>query len=326
MSITKLKALSILDILYKNTDETHKMIGSDLCEELGKIGISAERKSVYRDIDMLIEYGEDIRKTKNGYYLGKRRFEIAELRLLISAVQSANFIPVGKSDALINKLAGFLSKYQAENILKQTNLGVVKCDNQEIFYNIEAINLAIASKSKISFTYFKRDVDKRSVVQRRGERYKVSPYAMIWMQDRYYLVCNMEERDDLTHFRLDRMKLVYAEKKPWRHFSEVSEYADVFDIPNYAAKCVNMFGGEPEKVILRCNTSMINEVIDRFGEEISVTRINADCFSVAVRAVAGRGLEAWIAQFGSRVKVMEPKHLRESVIRLHNDALKNYGK
>ena len=169
---------------------------------------------------------------------------------------------------LIEKLGTLISDADQKQLIVGS-LGGIKCRDDGVLTTIEEVSRAIAHRRTFTFRYSKRDVNRRSIMQHSGKRYRVSPYALIWMQDRYYLVCNMEERNDLTHFRLDRIQDVREDPASWRHFSQVSTYSAKFDAADYAAKCLNMYGGEVTRIRLRCDTGIINEVFDRFGEEIA---------------------------------------------------------
>lgn len=324
MSNTKLKPLYLYDIFREKTDEGHRLSVPELINLLAERGVMAERKGVYRDIRALVEYGADIVKTRTGYYLRKRDFEMAELKLLISAVQAASFISEARTEALIQKLAGILSETQAQVLLRGSNIGGIKCKNDEIFRTIEMINLGIGMHRQITFSYHKRDINKRSVVRRGGERYRVSPYAMVWVRDKLYLVSNMEGRDDLTHFRLDRMGNVRVDVLSWRHFSQVSEYKQQFLAGDYAKKCLNMYGGEPARITLRCANAIVGEIFDRFGDDIPVMRDGGEHFLIVVEAVPATGFLAWAAQFGSLVEIISPESLRKEMKDMLLLAAKNY--
>ena len=88
----KLKIVYIMQMLLERTDEQHVLSTKELIARLAAYGISAERKSIYDDIQALIDYGMDILKIggKNGgYYISQRDFELPELKLLVDAVQSS---------------------------------------------------------------------------------------------------------------------------------------------------------------------------------------------------------------------------------------------
>lgn len=312
MTVTKIKPLYLLDILHKHTDSEHRLTADELCSLLNsEYGVSAERKGIYRDLDVLTEYGADVQKTTQGYYLRKRRFMTAEVRLLISAVQSAAFITPDKTVMLIRKLMSYLSKYQAEAITRQANIGMVKYSNEEVYKTIEAVNLAISVRRKISFYYYKRGLNKKEIVQHDGKRYLVSPYAMIWVQDKYYLVCNVEGHDNLTHFRIDRMRGVYAEHLPWRHFREVSSFTSRFDAAEYASYCINMFGGSVRTVTLRCKTDKVNEVFEKFGDKIPVKQEDSECFTTVVDVAINEGFFGWVAQYFGSIEIVAPNSVRQ---------------
>lgn len=310
MASTKLKTLILLDVLREETDEERRMSVPDLVAALNRRGVPAERKGIYRDLEALREHGEDVVQTPTGYYLRKRALDTAELRLLISAVQAAYFITPGRSEKLMDKLLSLESRRRAQEMRSQFNMGGVKCDNDEVLRAIDALNLAIASRRQVSFLYVKFDPERRLVRQRGGERYVVSPYALIWMLDRYYLVANLEGRDDLTHFRLDRMQKVRFEQGPWRHFSQVCAYRSRFDPADYAKKCVNMFGDRTRLVTIRCENALAGDVFDRFGANVTVGRAGDGHFTAVLNAAAGEGLLAWVAQWGAHMEIVSPEDVR----------------
>ncbi len=309
----KVRMLTLLDILHEKTDEEHILNSQMLLAELNNRGIVSDRRSVYRDIEALAEYGFDVVTTAKGFYLRNRKFTLAEIMLLISAVQAAPFVTQSKTAALMEKLSGFLSVYQREGIKNASNIGGVKFGNEEVYRTIEMINYGIASGKTISFLYYKRSIMRRDVVQRRGKRYVVSPYAMVWVQDRYYLISNMCDKEGLTHFRLDRIRDVRLEEAPVRPVEEVSDYTGKFDAEDYASKCLNMFGGEITKIRLRCHMDLLNELFDRFGEDIPVKKDGDDHFIALVEAAKSKGFINWVCQYGDMAEVLEPADLRNEV-------------
>ena len=313
MSKGKARILCLLEIFKEKTDADHRLGVPELVAELQERGVVAERKSIYRDIDVLMESGVDVRRSSTGYYLGERDFSLPEMRLLLSAVQAASFISEPRTRELTDKLCSLLSQPQAELLRGQLYIGGSKCGGDEVFRTIEAVSLAIAAGRQIRFFYTKRDVSKKSVIQHSGRYYHASPYAMIWMQDRYYLVCNLRQRDNLTHFRLDRMQGVEQEKAQARPFQEVSEYVSFFDAQDYAAKCLNMYGGPVLRIVLRCQNEMASEVLDRFGVDTLVRREDAEHFTAYVQAAGGLGFLGWASQFGPSLEIVSPPELREAM-------------
>ena len=320
----KVRMLTLLDILYKLTDEEHILNSQSLLAELNKRGYATDRRSVYRDVEALSEYGFDVVTTPKGFYLRNRRFTLAEIMLMISAVQAAPFVTESKTAALMEKLMGFLSVYQQEGIKNASNISGVKFGNEEVYRTIEMVNYGIASKKSISFLYYKRSIMRRDVVQRRGKRCLVSPYAMVWVQDRYYLISNMSGKEGLTHFRLDRIRDVRIEDAPIRPVNEVSEYEGRFNAVDYASKCLNMFGGEIKKIRLRCHIDLLNELFDRFGDDIPVKKDGENHFIALVEAAASEGFINWVCQYGNMVEVIDPADLRSDVKKRIEDAAELY--
>lgn len=316
---TKMKLLYIKEFLEKNSDEDHPVSVEDINEMLLSKGIECERKSIYSDVKTLKEYGMDIlsvRQPKAGYCVCSREFELPELRLLIDAVQAANFITPKKTKELIKKIGTLSSASQAKMLEKQVYIEKRhKCSNEEIYYNIDIINRAIQSGRRISFIYQKRqlDVAENKVVTQEKE-FSVSPYAMIWSNDHYYLIANNQKYNNLMHTRIDRMKKVEILEEKARKFSEVSPYKSYFDSADYSGKIFNMFSGDTQSLEMVCNKDILEEIIDRFGINALIrTGEDETKFLLSTKCVVSEGLVSWIMQFGADIEVIEPRSLREQV-------------
>ena len=315
---TKLKLLYIIDILKKYSDEDNPINAAEICERLLELGISAERKAIYNDIDSLIAFGYDIIKTrvpKVGCFLATRDFELPEIYLLADAVRSADFITPKKTRELIGKLDSMLSVSQSRKREKGIYMDSRrKCKNEEIYYNIDKISTAISHEVKISLKYCRHVLAEGKTITYSEKQMIVSPYAMLWENDHYYVVCNNEKYDNLMHLRLDRIKAVNVlNDKPFRHFSEVCSYTDRFDVADYTEKTFNMFGGEPIMVEFKCKKEKLEQIIDRFSDQIFIFKVTDTTFNFTTKAMLSEGLIGWILQYGTDVEVMSPEPLRQEV-------------
>lgn len=313
----KLKLLRLIEILSLYTDEEHTLTADELCAKLEDYGISAERKAIYSDIDALISIGYDIvnsRGASRGYFLASRKFEMPEIYLLCDAVRSADFITPKKTRELVDKLDGMLSIYQKNNRDKGIYIdGIHKCKNEEIYYSIDTINDAINSGKKISFKYCYHILEEGKKIVIKEKQMKISPYAMLWENDHYYLVGNNEKYENLIHLRLDRMKKVEKTQEDYRHFSQVSKYKETFDVVDYTAKSFNMYGGEIGRIELKCKKDKLEQIIDRFSDNIMIYGVTEDTFNFSTEAMISKGLESWILQFGTDVQVMGPPELVSAI-------------
>ena len=313
----KLKLLYLTEIFRKYSDEEHPLTTPQIIEYLAKHGIEAERKSIYRDIDVLIDYGFDIVKNRGnggGFFLSSREFEVPEIKLLTDAVQAASFITAKKSRELTQKLDEMLSVYEAKKQKGYSYIDIShKCKNEEIYYTIDNLSRAIEKRVKVQLKYVRRRLNDNRTVCVDEKIITVSPYALLWQDDSYYLVCNNEKYDNLMNLRLDRMRSVALLSEPFRHFSEVSEYKESFDIADYASKSFNMFCGEPTKIKLRCEKELLEQAIDRFGEDIFIYNVKENTFDFDVNANLSDGLVSWILQFGKSVEAVAPQSLREMI-------------
>ena len=313
----KLKLLVLADIFEHLTDEEHPLSSSQLLSELQKRDIICERKSVYADIETLMNYGYDIVKMsspKRGYFLASRSFELAEVRLLMDAVRSADFITMKKTRELLLKLQNLLSDYQGQSLMRQMYFEHGnKCRNEEILYNIHMVNEAIGKKQKVTFQYHKQRILENRAIESQNREFCLSPYALLWENNQYYLVGNYEKFDNLSHFRMDRISKMTITDQPWRNFEEVSNYRGVFDVADYAKKNFNMFSGKSEPVQLRCQNECYEMVMDRFGQQSVVHVCEDGTFLIKAVVYVSDGLIRWLMQFGDLVEVVSPSPLREAV-------------
>lgn len=329
-SSQKQKLLHVADILNKKTDEQHPLTADEIVAELEKRGIFAERKSVYSDIQELRDFGLDILKTrsvKSGFYLVSRDWDPVEIRLLCDAVLSAEFITGNKSRELVDNLCGSLSENQGAEIKKQLFLENRKKEkNEEIYYNIDKIQRAISESRKIHCTYRRRKAQWGGKIATESKEFTVSPYALLWEDDRYYLIGNNEKYDNLMHLRLDRIKSAEITDSPSRSFEEVSEYKNTFDVADYARKISNAFGGKTETVELKCKNEMLEQMFDRFGDDTRIRALSDGCFTFKVSMAQSAGLTADIVSFGDSVEVLRPESLRKSVLEAAEKICRLYKK
>lgn len=319
MANHKLKMLHILDLLRTQSDESNPVDIEQILLYLENHGIRCERKSVYNDISVLNEFGYDILYTKapkNGYFLASRDFESAEIRLLCDAVQAANFISPKKSEQLMEKILKLLSCKQAKVIKAQVHVeNRPKSTNEEIYYHIDKLNRAIQTGKKVTILYRRRIIADQNSVEYEEREHVVSPYAMIWSDDHYYLVGNNEKYDNLMVLRVDRIRyLIVSDTEPVRPFSEVSPYKNYFDSADYAKTHFNMFSGTPERIELICKKELIEQVLDRFGETVEIRRAGEDKFLLRADAAVSEGLLAWIMQFGSKIQIKKPERLKKMLL------------
>ncbi|MDE5984793.1 MAG: WYL domain-containing transcriptional regulator [Eubacterium sp.] len=316
----KIRTLLIYQLLEKYSDENHPLCGARLIELLAEKGIDCDRKSIYRDIDALKEIGFDIlfvkgRGSNGGYFLASRKFQLPEVVLLIDAVTSAGFITPKKTAALVDKLKSLVSEEQAKSLVSQVyvNPTASKCDNEEIYIIIDSLHDAIIQRHKVSFTYRRRNVDFRKNRKFTDKSFKVSPYALIWKDDHYYLVCNNEKYDNLMNLRIDRMKKLHILNESARHISEVSAYTSEFDTQDYSSKMFNMFSGEDCEVSLICDYNLLEEMLDRFGVSIPLSYHDTEHFKTTVNATLSDGFVSWLMQYGSAVCVLSPPELVDMI-------------
>ena len=318
----KQKLIRVLEILMRSTDSENGITVSDIISALSEYGISAERKSIYDDFLTLGEIGFEVEKLPTRpatYTLAERVFELAELKLLTDAVQSSKFITAERSRELIAKLKIFAGR-GASALSRQVYVeGRAKTMNKSSIYSIDLIHTALNENRKISFQYFDYSSEKKRVLRRGAEKYIVSPSALIWSDEYYYLVGYDETVKERRHYRVDKMLGVALLDEP-----RSEEAVRSFDPADYTQKVFGMYGGEERLVTLLCDESLAGVIIDRFGTEHTFVKREGG-FSVTLRVVPSPNFYAWVAGFGKRMQILAPKDIRDELVSSLRDTLLAYG-
>ena len=301
----KLKLLRLYEILLRQSDEEHPLSISHLIEELARWDISAERKSIYADLEALESMGVDIqsRKGRNaGWFIGQREFELAELKLLVDAVQSSRFITRRKSDALIRKLEKLTSTHQARQLQRQVYVDrQVKSMNESIYYIVDTLHSAIAQNRAITFRYFDYNTAKQRVFRHDGALYDVSPFGLIWNSENYYLVAYSAKDQQLRHYRVDKMSDIDITDRSREGNPER------FDVADYAKKHFGMFSGDEMTMTLRLHSSLTGVVLDRFGLDVMLIPDGQEHFTLTAPLVMSPQFFGWLFGLGSAVELVSPQ-------------------
>ncbi len=320
----KLKLLYIVKILSEETDEDHAISTQNLISRLEAYDVSAERKSIYDDIARLQDFGYDIIKrdsrTGGGYYLASREFELAELKLLVDAVQSSRFITQKKSNDLIRKLERLAGKHDARHLQRQVYVaGRVKTENESIYYYIDALHKAIQDNKQITFSYMEWDAKKQLVPRKGGKRYQVSPWILLWKDENYYLAAYDEKADKIKHYRVDKIADVQV-----TDISRVGqEQYEKLNLAEYMNRTFGMYGGETEDVILTYPERLIGVVIDRFGKDVNI-RPMGNVLRSRVKVVVSPQFFGWISAVGKDIKIAAPESVRTQYVEWMQNLLKEY--
>ena len=308
----KLKLLYLIKIFTEDTDDQHALTLPQIVEKLDAYGISAERKTLYQDFELLRDFGFDIvgvQTQRNYFYhIGNRKFELPELKLLVYSVQSAKFMTDKKSMSLIRKLEAMASKYEAQKLHRQVVIsGRVKTMNESIYFNVDKIHEAIGSDSQIRFKYFQWNVKKEMELRKGGAWYQVSPWALMWDDENYYLVAYDGEEIKIKHYRVDKMlKISLLDTK-----REGKEEFQEFDMARYNKSLFGMYGGEEVKITLEAENEFAGVLIDRFGKEIIIRQVDADHFRTVVNVAVSNQFLGWIMALGNGVKIVAPESVVE---------------
>lgn len=321
----KLKILYVLKILWEKTDESHVLSINEILSLLEAYGIKAERKSLYDDFESLRAFGFDIESRKEkttGYYVASRNFELPELKLLVDTVQSSKFITPKKSLELIRKIESQVSTYDAAKLQRQVHvLRKVKTMNESIYYNVDSIHDAISNDSQITFKYFEWNEKKEKVFRHEGALYNVSPFALCYDDENYYLIAYDINSSEIRHYRVDKMAniSVLPEKRIGK------EEFEKIDMGAYTDKIFGMFSGREEIVTLRCDNSLAGVIIDRFGAGVNFIKSSQTEFEFTVKVEISPLFLSWVIGFGKKMKVISPDSVITDIVSMIKEASENYN-
>lgn len=318
---TKGRILFLQQYLLNHTDDEHSVTTEDLIRICEENGYKANRHTISDDIATLNEHGVEIirerRGNGNAYHVGARLFELPELKMLIDAVSSSRFLTKAKSDLLIEKITKLTNEENRSSLTaKIFTADQIKTSNTAVFIATDIICRAIEAGKKVQFHYVDYTPEKQKVLRNGGQLYSVSPYALIWNDDRYYLAAQYKQEDAIVTFRVDRMCDVDMS-------DEDAAGAESFTPSEYVSKTILMFddGLEEQDVVLSCNNKLMQNVIDRFGEEITTGKLDDGSFSARVRVRPSRTFFSWVFGFCGGIRIAEPETVREDYEKLLQDVL-----
>lgn len=302
----KLKTLLLMRFLETDTDELHGVTAEEILAHLASKGIHAERKSIYADINLLRGFGMDIEFVREGrmeYRLMSRRFQLAELKLLVDAVESARFITRKKSLELIKKLEELTSVYEARQLRRHVHVDHrVKTMNESIYYNVDALHTAINNDRMLQFRYFSYSRDKQRVPRRGGRPYVVSPLALTFSDGNYYLYACEQDLDGVRTYRVDRMTDAVVLERG----RGIPDELRGFDPAAHAKEAFSMYGGDRRSVTMSFAGELATVVIDRFGPDTMLVPGDDGRFSITVDVMISPTFLSWVFGFGADAVITAP--------------------
>ena len=307
-----LKTLYILEILMERTDEEHPLSVASLLQVLEKeYQIQINRATVYSELRKITDAGVDIVRQDvkpSGYYVGSRQFELAELKLLVDAVQSSKFITIKKSEQLIRKLETLCSRNQAKQLSSQVTIyNRSKTPNETIYYNVDRIHSAIFQNHQITYQYVEWTMEKKTVLKHDGTYYNVSPLHLIWDDENYYLIAFDERSGTVRHYRVDKMRNIAIQED----LRSERALAQETDVAAFSRKTFGMYSGVDEKVQLQGSRNLAGVILDRFGTDIFMRPLDEETFSATVTVTVSRQFFGWLTAIGKELRITGPEDVVE---------------
>lgn len=317
----KLKLLYLKQFFEEKTDEDHPATMPEILAFLHARGVEAERKSIYTDLDALSDFGMDVRKDERGksYQWFDREFELPEVKLIIDSVASSKFLSEKKSDALIKKLGTLCSEHQRKELRRQVRvMGRAKSMNNSVLINVDQLHAAIAANTTVRFKYFHYNLKMEREYARKGEIYEVSPWALLYDNDNYYLYAFVD--DDFRIYRVDRMASVEQGKNK----RQGREAFEKMDLPTFSKSTFGMFNGKQERVEMVFHNRMMDVVIDKFGKDVWLEKTDEWHFKISVPVAVSPQFFAWVFGLGNYVTITGPEHVKQQMKEMLEEVHKRY--
>lgn len=310
----KLKMYYLRKIMLQETDEDHSLSMAEIIEKLKKYDVSAERKTLYKDLNDLEDTGVEVFPVKDGrerrYYAVGGEFELAEVKLLVDAICASKFFSTRKSSDLIKKIGHLVSKYEARSLQRQVYLsGRVKTMNESVYYSVDAVHRAILKERKIRFLYCGWSPEKKLVPRYGGKMYEISPWALSFNDECYYMIGYDSVRGEIRHYRVDKMMRIDVTDKP----RDGKDVAEQIEIGKYITQNFGMCGGEIESVRIQLPKSCCGVFIDRFGKDIEFREVDEDTLETSVTLALSETFYGWLFGLGPEITVVGSKPVVEDI-------------
>lgn len=318
----KLKILYLIDILSKYTDEEHLLNATQIINKLKKYGVSAERKSIYSDINLLCDADildiEHVGGRNGGFHVLSRKFELAELKMLVDAVQSSKFISNKQCTSLINKLSEFVSVYDEGKLRRTVYIhDRIQDKDKNAYYLIDAIHEAITANRAIKLQYTDISPDKKRIKRHNGEFYEISPFSLIWRDEFYYLIAYHHDSEMIRHFRVDRMENPSILEMPRKGIDEFEKVS----LTKYSSNVFEMYKGEEYMVHFRANNHLAAAMFDRFGMGLK-TYPRGDKFEFYAPVQTSVRFFGWVFGFAGELEILSPQNVVDEYKNQINNVLK----
>ena len=306
----KKRPLVIFRYLWNHTDEEHPATIKDIIAFLETEHVVANRHTVAKDISELQESGFDIicvRSRQNKYFIGDRGIEIAELKSIVDAILAAKFISPAKTKSLIDRITAIASPYHADELKRSLYVeGKVKTSNEAVYYTVDILQKAINEESVVTFQYIEYTPDKKRMLKHNGQKYKFSPYDLVWDDEAYYVFgwSKGNNHNKIVKFRVDR--IVNPRIVNMKFYPKPDDY----DISVICKRVFSMYDGETETVELKCTNDIMKDIVDRFGEDVETRIVDSEHFVAKVEVSVSRTFFAWVFAYAGKIQLIYPDKVK----------------
>lgn len=358
---SRILMLDLLDILKKYSDKNNPLTQQNIIEILEKnYGYAkVRRQTIQSNLEKMIDHYEledrVIRLASEDDYFDSEDEELfdfkrritdiyyqhklsnPELLLIIDSILFSRQIPLEERKILIEKLEDLSSKNFSSRMgnissLATSNKKDRDTQKKSMFSNIKKIDEAITKAKKISFKYNNYMIkgnnirlEARKNNQGEEREYIINPYYMAASNGRYYLVCNNDSFDKVSTYRIDRItdiKTLPEKRKPLR---EVVGLGENFNLNDYMAENIYMFGGRSEYIKLSIREEFLDEFLDWFNPDDINVQERKDG-QIILRVKSNRmAMRRWAFRYALYVRVLSPEDLASEIKADLKKAIKNYS-
>ena len=306
----KTKILYLLDILTKMTDEENGLTLTQIFDNLYLKGISAERKSIYSDIQALKQAGYQIKKKKRGdevtYHMVSDNLTSSDIYLLSQLLQTTDFITHQQANELVLKLAK-LTNVKNENRILSSMLKFINNNKNDLSEKTIKICDAIFNGKKITFAY-------------RGLKYNVSPLVITVVDSVCYLVAGSRSFDDnFDFFDIDELAEITIIDRKAAAPGEIADNPD-FDLSLYIRQNLDLKKNQEIAVTLEISEDSIFVFMNEFAEDRFAGKARIEkqetTFLVETTLKLTPKFISYLYKNSDEIKVLSPKCIIKKIERI----------
>ena len=229
-------------------------------------------------------------------------------KILIDSINSLTFMKSNMTSRIIDAIIRIADTEDRNSLNTEKNNPLYYKHSTEgiTIYEIDNLRRAVDCGSVITFRYFDVDENKNKLYHHDGANYRAEPLFLVPNDGHYYLICyDANTSGNIRTYRIDRMTDIH------RLDESISAEARTVREKNqsFTSQVFRMFSGPLKSVTLSFGNKLINQVYDKFGPDVTITRINESRCTITEDIQISPPFWGWLFQFSENMMILDPPEL-----------------